>query len=292
MRLIPRSTTICQSLTFRSRPIYVPNRVALIRYASKKPEKKPDKVNQKQLALQREKNALRAKKEREEIRKANQLKIEARHAAASPLHMDIDTALRYLRAVEVGRSPHATTLALNLRIVAEKGSTPIIGTCKLPKPLDEERLAVFTNNSQLAEEARRAGAHFVGSDKLIEDVRKGIINFDRAYATPDMESRLAPLGRILGPKGLMPSAKRGTVTADIYNTIINAKGEMSFKQDGTILHLPVGRINFTNYEIVRNIVAVTDTVRALMVKANEKKPPTFGRCILTSGRGPAIYIDV
>jgi large subunit ribosomal protein L1 len=296
MRSLPRavfSHNTALSNAFIRRPLAPSISLATIQVrTAKKSASESPKAAQRQLAIQRHKNQLRLKKERDELRKANQLKVEARHAAQSPLFMDIDTALRYLRAAEVGRSPHATTIALNLRIVAEKGSTPIIGTCKLPKPLDEERIAVLTTDPAKAQEARDAGAHVVGSDKVLEDIRNGILNFDKAYATPEMMGRLAPLGRILGPKGLMPSAKRGTVTTEIYETIINAKGEMSFKQEGTILQLPVGRVNFTNYEIIRNIVAVTNVVRDLMMKANEKKPPIMGRCIITSGLGPAIYINV
>lgn len=297
MRSIPReilfsySTSLSNALIKRPLLPLVSFTGIQVRTAAKKSSVTP-KAAQKQVAAQRIKNQLRLKKDREELRKANLLKVEAKHAERSPLFMDIDTALRYLRAAEVGRSPHATTIALNLRIVAEKGSTPIIGTCKLPRPLDEERVAVLTTDPAKAAEAREAGAHIVGSDKLLEDIRNGILNFDKAFATPEMMGRLGPLGRILGPKGLMPSAKRGTVTTEIYDAIINAKGEMSFKQEGTILQLPVGRIDFTDYEIIRNIVAVTDVVKKLMVKANEKKPPTMGRCIITSGFGPSIYINV
>lgn len=252
-------------------------------------------ANAKQLAQQREKVQLRLKQKREETRKALKLRQEASSAAQLANHMNVQEALRYLRAAEVGRSAHSTTISLSMRIVAEKGAHAVNGKCRLKHKLDDERIAVFTNSSEHAAEARKAGAAIVGGDDLIQKVKDGEINFDRAYATPDIVNRMnQQVARILGPKGLMPSAKRGTVTKDVYNTLKDASGEMTFKQAGTMLTLPVGRASFTNMQIVENIVTVVNSVRQQMAEseATSQKSAYLGLARITSTTGPAIVIAV
>lgn len=274
--------------------------VASVRFASKKAQNAKtavsaapeNKLDAKTLALQRERIALRAKAKREEARKEAKLRMEAREAKASALCMDIETALRYLRAAEVGNRPSSTTISLNMRIVAEKGATPVNGNCRLPKPLDTERICVFTNSSELAQQARKAGAAVVGGDEIIEQVRNGVVNFDRAYATPDIAKKLTSIARILGPKGLMPNAKRGTVTEDIFNAVSSAVGETTFKQHGNMLRLSVARASFTDLEAVRNIVAVINSVRDNIANSGNTKNAYIGKTTITSTHGPAIVIEV
>ncbi|ANB13891.1 mitochondrial 54S ribosomal protein MRPL1 [Sugiyamaella lignohabitans] len=296
------ATTTAGLISVSSRPLLQLINPPQPRYGSKKKrdEKKaaksdgaPSKADAKQLAHQREKVLLRLRQKREETKKATKLRVEAKNASKSSNFMDIETALRYLRAAEVGRSAHATTISLTMRIVAEKGAVPVNTKCRLPKPLDEERIAVFTNSSELAAEARRAGAVLVGGDDIIDQVKQGIINFDKAYATPDIVSRLNQVARILGPKGLMPNAKRGTVTHDIYNALVQASGEMTFKQEGTMLSLPVGRASFTDLEIVSNIVTVTDAIRKFMTDSSaHNKKAYIGKTVITSTTGPSIVVEV
>ncbi|PRT53487.1 54S ribosomal protein L1, mitochondrial [Wickerhamiella sorbophila] len=279
--------------------VRTPTRVAaqpFVRFASKKAGKKTaeaPKVDQRQVAAQREREQKRLQQKRDSQRAINSLRDEAKRSLQLPHSMDIQTALRYIRAAEVGRPAHATTLTLCMRIVAEKGAAKLAGTCRLPKPLDEEIIAVVTNDSALAEEARQAGASVVGGDDLITAIQEGREPaFDRLYATPEIMSRLGQVARILGPRGLMPNAKRGTVTSEIGAAISAARGEMSFKQSETMLLLPIGRASFTDAEIVRNILTATNRVRELLAQSQASKTGYIGRTLLTSTSSPSIVIEV
>lgn len=248
--------------------------------------------NAKQAAQMRERQIQRESQKKAEQRRLNKLKDEARRATKSPLCMDVETALRYLRAAEVGRPASSTTVSLNVSMIADKGAALMQGTYRLPKPLEEQRIAVFTNDPQSAADAKRAGATMVGSDELLEQVRNGNIDFERAYATPDMVSRLNQVARILGPKGLMPSAKRGTVTSNIYDVLTQAVGETVYKQKATMLSLPIGRADFSDIEIVRNIIAVTDSLRSTINGMDSKKAPSLGKATISSAVGPHIVIEI
>lgn len=269
------------------------------RWGSKKKDSKKggdeaSKADAKQIQQQRERASLREQSKKAEQRRVSKLKDEARLAAKSPLCMDVETALRYLRAAEVGRPAGSTAISLHMSMIAEKGAAMVQGSYRLPRALEEQRIAVFTNDAEAAAAAKDAGATLVGSDDLIQQVRDGVINFDRAYATPDMMGRLNTVARTLGPKGLMPSAKRGTVTSagNMYNVINEAAGETIYKQKTGTLSLPVGRCNFSDYEIVRNIVAVTDSIRDTINKMDKKKAPSIGKTTISSSVGPNIIIQV
>ncbi|CAN6596927.1 large ribosomal subunit protein uL1m [Trichomonascus vanleenenianus] len=262
------------------------------RFASKTEEPGQTKMDAKQQAAHRERQALKEQTKKAEKRKVERLKEEARAAVKSPLCMDIETALRYIRAIEVGRPAQSTTISLNISLIAEKGAALLQGTYRLPRALKEQRIAVFTNSKEAAAEAKKAGATIVGADDLIKQVKDGVINFDKAYATPDMVSRLNQVARILGPKGLMPSAKRGTVTNNIYSVISEAAGETVYKQTTPVLSVPVGRAHFSDYEIIRNVVAVTDALRENINRMDSKKAPQLGKTIITTTRSPPIVIQV
>lgn len=269
---------------------------ALVRFASKASSSSGDtsKADAKQLAAQRERAAKRESAKRAEARKVARMKDIAREAFKSPLCLDIETALRYLRAAEVGKPAKSTTITVNLGVVAEKGAALLQGTYRLARPLDEQRIAVFTTDREVEAAAKQAGASIVGSDDLIAKIRDGIIEFDRAYATPDMMGRLNTVARTLGPLGLMPSAKRGTVVPgqQIAEVISAAAGETVFKQKNSVLSLPVGRADFSDAEIIRNIITVTDAVRANIASMDSKKAPSLGLTTLTSTTGPAIVVQL
>lgn len=266
----------------------------MTRLASKTSSKEAvPRADQRQLALQREREQKRLEIKRESQRAVFKLQEEARVFKNLPHTMEITSAMRYIRAAEVGRPAHATTVSLNMRIVADRGVPKIIGTCRLPHPLDEERICVVTGDHVLAEQARKAGATIVGGDNIINSIKEGgPIEFDKMYATPDMMSRVNQIARILGPRGLMPNVKRGTVTNDIYNVIQAARGEMSFKQVDTLLSMPVGRASFSDTEIVRNIIEATNKVREILNSSPSAKKGYIGRTLITSAASPSIAIVV
>ena len=224
----------------------------------------------------------------------SRLRLEAKTCLNTPLHLDTLTALRYLRAAEVGQPGDTTTITMNVRVVAERGVQPLFGSIKFPKSLDsDQRIAVFTLNPELAEEAKAAGAAVVGGEELIDEVRNGNINFNKALATPDILSKLSSVARVLGPKGLMPSPRRGTVSNNIVDLVSRSVGVVDFRQGGVpFVSVPVAKVSFTDAEIVKNLIAAIDEVRAAANRAVSKKPVVLGQTTISSTRGPGIVIDV
>jgi len=272
-------------------PAYAPGRVLSRAYAT---AKDAPKVDQKQLAQQREREQKRMQVKREIAMGFEKLKTEARVFKELPNTMDVPHAMRYIRAAEVGRPAHAATISLQMRIVAEKGVPRINGAVRLPMGLKEERICVLTSETELADQARRAGAALVGSEDIIAMIRDtpDQFNVDRVYATPEMVTRVNQVARILGPKGLMPTAKRGTVISNVYDTIMAAKGETTFKQVNDMLTLPIARASFTDTEVVSNTLVAVNAIRNLLNAVQSAKKGTIGRTTLSSTNSPSISIVV
>lgn len=268
-----------------------------VRFASKKKKEDPgagNKATSKQMAAQRDRALAQQQIKRREQKKMSRLRLEAKQALNTPLHLDTLTALRYLRAAEVGQPSLTTTLTMNVRIISDRGVQPLSGSIKFPKGLDaDQRIAVFTLNPELAEKAKAAGAAVVGGEELIDEVKAGIINFNKALATPDILSKLNVIARVLGPKGLMPSARRGTVSNDIVELVSSSVGVMDFRQGSVpFVSIPVAKASFTDAEVLKNLIAAIDAVRASANRAISKKPIVLGQTTLSSTRGPGIVIEV
>ena len=182
-------------------------------------------------------------------------------------------------------------LAVKLGVDPRHADQMVRGTVVLPHGVGKKvRVAVFAKGEK-EKEAREAGADYVGSDDLVEKIKKGWLEFDKAIATPDMMSSVGKLGRILGPRGMMPNAKLGTVTFDVARAVEEIKaGKIDFKvEKAGIIHTPVGKVSFGVEKLLGNIAAFVDTVVRL-------KPPgskgTYLRSIgLSTSLGPGIKID-
>jgi large subunit ribosomal protein L1 len=150
-------------------------------------------------------------------------------ARDNPDAIDLTQAVNILKAFEVGNPSHQIEAHVQCKI--EK-STPLIrGSLVLPKSIKQEATILVFATGKKAEEAKAAGAHFVGGEELIERVQAGELKFDKCIATPQMFPQVTKIARILGPKGLMPTVKKGTVTDDISNTIRTSKSSFDFKAD-------------------------------------------------------------
>jgi large subunit ribosomal protein L1 len=152
------------------------------------------------------------------------------------------------------------------------------------------RVAVFAKDAK-ADEARKAGADIVGAEDLVAEVTAGNINFDRVIATPDMMPLVGRLGKILGPRNLMPNPKVGTVTADVAGAVKAAKGgavEFRVEKAG-ILHAGVGKASFTEEALVQNIKAFTDAVQK--AKPAGAKGTYVKRVSVSSTMGPGVHVD-
>ena len=158
-------------------------------------------------------------------------------------------------------------IAINLKINSEKSDQNIRGVMNLPKGSGKKIIIAVMAKGDKAKEAKEAGADLVGDDDLVQQISSGKINFDLLIATPDMMPVIGKIGKILGPKGLMPNPKLGTVTQDIAAAIKNAKsGQVQYKNDKAgIVHAGIGKLNFKEEDLLENIKAFYDII-------NKSKP--------------------
>ncbi len=182
-------------------------------------------------------------------------------------------------------------LAVRLGVDPRHADQMVRGTVVLPNGVGREvRVAVFAKGEK-EKEAQEAGADYVGSDDLVGKVQKGFLEFDKAIATPDMMSSVGKLGRILGPRGMMPNAKLGTVTFDIAKAVKEIKaGKIDFRvEKAGIVHAPMGKVSFGLERLLENIVAFIDTIMRLKPPASKG---TYIRSIgISTSMGPGIKVD-
>lgn len=203
----------------------------------------------------------------------------------------VEEAIALLRRLSTAKFPETAEAAYNLGI--NPSQHPVRGTCLLPHGTGKTvRVLVFAKGEKIRE-AEAAGADHVGGEELCERIQKeGWLEFDRVVATPDMMPLVGRLGRILGPRGLMPSPKTGTVTLDVARLVRELKaGMIEFRADRQgIVHAPFGKVTFTPAELFRNLLALT---RAVL----ERRPEGLrGRYLqgvtISSTMGPGIPLDV
>lgn len=204
---------------------------------------------------------------------------------------DVENGVSVLKTLASARFDETVEIALRLGVDPRHADQMIRGAVVLPHGTGKTvRVAVFAKGIK-ADEARNAGADIVGDDDLAEEIKNGNINFDMVIATPDMMALVGKVGRILGPKGLMPNPKLGTVTLDVAKAVSNAKGgQVNFRVDkkGNI-HAPIGKASFEIQKIKENML---EFVRAV----NRLKPATAkGKYIKNSSlsltMSPAVRID-
>lgn len=196
--------------------------------------------------------------------------------------VDLSKQVKFKESIDV---------AVNLGVDARKSDQVVRGATVLPNGTGKAvRVAVFAQGVN-AEKAKAAGADVVGMDDLAEDVKKGIINFDVVIASPDSMRVVGQLGQILGPRGLMPNPKVGTVTTDVEGAVRNAKaGQVRYRTDKNgIIHSPVGNVEFTAEAIKQNLEALLSDLRK--AKPSSSKGIYLKRVYLSSTMGPGILID-
>jgi len=182
-------------------------------------------------------------------------------------------------------------VALRLGVDPRKADQMVRGTVNLPNGTGKTaRVLVFATGYR-AEEARAAGADFVGSDDLIERIQGGFLDFDAVVATPDLMGKVGRLGRVLGPRGLMPNPKTGTVTPDVGKAVTDIKGgKIEFRVDRHAnLHFIIGKASFTDTALVQNYAAAIDEIMRL--KPSAAKGRYLRKAAITTTMGPSIPVD-
>ena len=205
---------------------------------------------------------------------------------------ELEEAIRLLKTFNTTKFDQTVEIAMRLGIDAKLSEQAVRGSVSLPKGTGKKvRVIAFCQGADI-ELAKQAGAAEAGADELVEKVQGGWLEFDVAVATPDMMPKVGKLGRLLGPKGLMPSPKSGTVSKDIGTTTREfIGGKIEFRNDdGGNLHAPVGRLSFTAEEIRDNVLAVVNKVRSM--RPASAKGNFILKVVLTCTMGPGVEVNL
>jgi large subunit ribosomal protein L1 len=200
-------------------------------------------------------------------------------------------AVRLARQTSPAKFDATVEVAMRLGVDPRKADQMVRGTVNLPHGTGKTaRVLVFANAAK-AEEARAAGADYVGSDDMIEKVAGGWTDFDAAVATPDLMGKVGRLGKVLGPRGLMPNPKTGTVTMDVTKAVTEIKGgKIEFRVDKHAnLHFPIGKVSFSEQQLVENYGAALDEI--LRLKPSAAKGRYVKKATVSTTMGPGIQVD-
>jgi large subunit ribosomal protein L1 len=207
------------------------------------------------------------------------------------LHSAVE-ALDLVKSLASKKFDETVEIAVQLGVDPRKADQQLRGTVSLPAGSGKTaRVAVFAAGDAAAE-ARAAGADFVGADDLVAQVEGGMLDFDVAIATPDMMANVAKLGRTLGPRGLMPNPKTGTVTTDVGKAVTEFKGgrvEYRTERQGAVVHVPIGKVSFSAEDLLANFRAVLDELNR--VKPASAKGRYVKRVGISSTMGPGVKVD-
>jgi large subunit ribosomal protein L1 len=203
----------------------------------------------------------------------------------------IDEAVKLVKERATAKFDETVEIAMNLGVDPRHADQMVRGVCNLPNGSGRTlRVAVFARGAK-ADEAKAAGADIVGAEDLLEIVQGGKIDFDRCIATPDMMGLVGRLGKVLGPRGLMPNPKVGTVTMDVKGAVAASKGgavEFRVEKAG-IIHSAVGKASFDQGKLVENIKAFADAV--VKAKPTGAKGTFVQKIAISSTMGPGVKVD-
>ncbi len=210
---------------------------------------------------------------------------------ANKLH-SVDEALALIKTHATAKFDETVEVALNLGVDPRHADQMVRGVVTLPAGTGKDvRVAVFARNEKAAE-ATAAGAEIVGAEDLLESIQNGNFDFDRVIATPDMMGLVGRLGKVLGPKGLMPNPKLGTVTPNVADAVKAAKGgQIEFRvEKAGIIHAGLGKASFTQADLRKNFDAFVDAI--VKAKPSGSKGKYLRKIALSSSMGPGVKVDV
>ncbi len=216
----------------------------------------------------------------------------AREAFAGKSNLTVEDAVALVKSNAKAKFDETIDIALNLGVDPRHADQMVRGVVGLPNGTGKTvRVAVFARDAK-AEEATAAGADIVGAEDLMEIVQGGQIDFDRCIATPDMMPVVGRLGKVLGPRNLMPNPKVGTVTMDVTAAVKAAKGgEVQFKAEkGGVVHAGVGKVSFDEAKLVENIRALVDAVQK--ARPTGVKGTYMKKIVISSTMGPGVSLNL
>jgi large subunit ribosomal protein L1 len=205
---------------------------------------------------------------------------------------DVDAALAMLAERAKAKFDETIEISMNLGVDPRHADQMVRGMVSLPNGTGKTvRVAVFARDAK-ADEAREAGADIVGAEDLMEAVQKGEMNFDRCIATPDMMAVVGRLGKVLGPRGLMPNPKLGTVTPNVGEAVKSAKaGQVEFRTEKNgIVHAGIGKASFGGDKLKANVAAFVDAI--IKAKPSGAKGTYVKKVALSSTMGPSVKVDL
>jgi large subunit ribosomal protein L1 len=208
-----------------------------------------------------------------------------------PRPYKLEEAAELLRKAHFVKFDETVELVLNLGVDPKQSDQMVRGTVVLPNGLGKSKRVLVITSGEKVREAQEAGADFVGGEDMVQKIQEGWTDYEAVIATPDMMKSAGRLGKVLGPRGLMPNPKTGTVTFDIARAVKEIKaGKVEFRLDKTgIIHSPIGKISFTAPQLAGNAQALLAAV--IKAKPAAAKGKYIKKITLTSTMGPGIPID-
>jgi large subunit ribosomal protein L1 len=226
------------------------------------------------------------------MRKLSRRQNENLKKTKNVVQSSLEEAINLLQETATAKFIESVELHANLNIDPKYADQQLRTTVTLPHGVGKTmRIAVLTSEANF-NEAKEGGADIVGSQELIDDISQGSINFDLLIATPDMMPKLAKLGRVLGPKGLMPSPKSGTVSTTLTETLSDfKKGKFEYKADKTgVVHVSFGKANFSKNQLIENLTSLYQSIE--QNRPSGVKGKYFKSLFICSSMGPSIQLDL
>ncbi len=217
--------------------------------------------------------------------------IDRARKQVEPRLYDLGEAAELLKKVHFAKFDETVELVVNLGVDAKQSDQMVRGTVVLPHGLGKSKRVLVIASGEKIREAQQAGADFAGADDMVQKVQEGWTDYDAVVATPDMMKSMGRLGKILGPRGMMPNPKTGTVTFDIARAVQEIKaGKVEFRLDKTaVIHAPIGKLAFEAGHLAENASALLAAV--WKAKPAAAKGKYVEKVTLTSTMGPGIGID-
>jgi len=217
--------------------------------------------------------------------------VEARKKNTSPSGVGVAEAVKIAVESSFAKFDETLDVAVRLGVDPRHADQMVRGSVVLPNGIGKSVRVLVVTKGEKEKEAQDAGADYVGSDDLVEKIKGGWFDFDKVVATPDMMGSVGKIGKILGPRGLMPNAKAGTVTFDVTKAVKELKaGKIEFRvEKAGIVHAPMGKVSFGVEKLVQNVTAFLETI--LKMKPSSSKGTYLRGIAVSTTMGPGVKID-